>query len=96
MVTDQAQRTYTYIYMMGNKAMSEYTDYIAHEGAAECKAARCEGCDHHFTLHLLTGGLCDDCGAVLMVLIGDTRSPLQLKQTPSPLNASMPYAGTME
>jgi len=43
--------------------MTEYADYIAHEGAAECKATRCENCDHHFALHLLTGGLCDDCGA---------------------------------
>jgi len=43
--------------------MTEYSDYIAHEGAAECKAARCEGCDHYFVLHLLTDGLCEDCGA---------------------------------
>ena len=42
--------------------MTEYSDCIAHEGAAECKAARCEGCDHHFVLRLLTDGLCEDGG----------------------------------
>ena len=44
--------------------MSDYTEYIAHEGDTECKAARCESCDHHFAMHLLTDGLCDDCGPV--------------------------------
>ena len=42
--------------------MIEYAEYIAHEGDAECRAARCENCDHHFALHLLTDGLCEDCG----------------------------------
>jgi len=46
------------------RGMREYWNHITHEGEAECKAARCENCDHHFALHLLTDGLCDDCGAV--------------------------------
>jgi hypothetical protein len=42
-------------------AEREYADYIAHEGDAECKAVRCEGCDHHFAVHLLKNGKCHAC-----------------------------------